>query len=382
MYQGLRNKVFRTLAPVRDPSAAKRPVAFVLTLTIVLSTIATMVLTVPERNPAWDKPLERLLTCLFLLFSLEFLLRVWIAPLADPTRPLRAIRRYLWSFLGALDLLVPFIYWLSRFFPMPDWAPMLVTLFSMFKFARLVPGLAVFTTVFKNEGRSLLSGLLLLIVLLVVTSGIMFILENPAQPEIFRSVPRTLWWGIVTIASVGYGDMTPATPIGRLVAGILMLLGIAVFAVPAGILATGFAKELRKRDFMVTWQTVAKMPLFSGLDASRIASIARLLTSDIIPPDTVIVRKGDQAEAMFFILQGEVEVQVSPNPVRLRGGQYFGEIALLKDTERTATVISTTEVHLLVLDVSDFRRLMKEHPEIKAAIANVADARIARGKDA
>jgi len=119
------------------------------------------------------------------------------------------------------------------------------------------------------------------------------------------------------------------------------------------------------------------MPLFSGLDANSIADISRLLTSEIIPPDTVIVRKGDAAQAMFFILEGDVEVEISPKPTLLTAGQYFGEIALLKDVERTATVTSLTEVHLLVLGVKDFRRLIEENPQIKEAITRVAETRLA-----
>jgi len=194
---------------------------------------------------------------------------------------------------------------------------------------------------------------------------------------VFSSVHHTLWWAIVTIASVGYGDMIPLTPIARLLSGFLMLLGIAVFAVPAGILATGFAKELRKRDFLVTWKAVSRLPLFSGLDANAIGDISRLLTSQILPPDTVIVRKGDAAQAMFFILEGDVEVEINPKPVRLTAGQYFGEIALLKDVERTATVISITEVQLLVLGVKDFRRLIEENPQIRENITRVAESRLA-----
>jgi voltage-gated potassium channel len=158
-----------------------------------------------------------------------------------------------------------------------------------------------------------------------------------------------------------------------------MLLGVATFAVPAGILATGFAKELRKRDFIVTWKTVTQMPLFTGLDAHVIAEISRLLTTQIIPPNTVIVRKGDPAHAMFFVMEGDVHVEVSPRPIRLTAGQYFGEIALVKDIERTASVISISEVRLLVLDVKDFRRLLKNHPGLRETIIRVAESRLASG---
>lgn len=166
------------------------------------------------------------------------------------------------------------------------------------------------------------------------------------------------------------------TALGKVFAGVVMILGIAMFAVPAGILATGFAVELRKRDFVVTWQTVARVPLFAGLDAARIAEIARLLRREIVPPKYAVVRRGEAADAMFFIMSGEVEVDVAPTPRRMGRGQFFGEIALLRDTVRTATVTTVTECQLLSLDVADFRRLLDAHPDLKASITRVAEQRL------
>jgi voltage-gated potassium channel len=148
-----------------------------------------------------------------------------------------------------------------------------------------------------------------------------------------------------------------------------------MFAVPAGILATGFAEELRKRDFVVTWHSVARVPLFAGFDATRIASIARLLKPQIVPAGSVIVRRGDAADAMFFIMEGQVEVELSPSSVRLKPGQYFGEIALLSGGARTATVTAVSESRLLMLESADFTRLTSDHPDLRKAMEKVAAER-------
>jgi voltage-gated potassium channel len=154
-----------------------------------------------------------------------------------------------------------------------------------------------------------------------------------------------------------------------------MLLGIAMFAVPAGILASGFAEEMKRRDFVVTWQVVAGMPLFAKLDASRIAAIARLLRPEIVAANRIIVHRGESAHAMYFIMEGEVEVDVQPTPVRLKPGQFFGEIALLRDLHRTATVTAVRECRLLTLDVTDFRNLMAQYPDLKRQVELVAAER-------
>jgi voltage-gated potassium channel len=118
------------------------------------------------------------------------------------------------------------------------------------------------------------------------------------------------------------------------------------------------------------------VPLFAGLDASGIAAIARLLKPEIAPAHYAIVRRGEPATAMYFIMSGEVEVDVDPHPVHLRSGQFFGEIALLKDSLRTATVTAATETQLLALEAGDFRKLIDQYPDLREKIARIADTRL------
>ena len=129
---------------------------------------------------------------------------------------------------------------------------------------------------------------------------------------------------------------------------------------------------MRRRNFLVTWKTVADVPLFSDLNAGEIAEITRLLHPHGVPAHHVVVHHSDASDAMYFIMSGEVEVEVeieiTPTPVRLKEGQYFGEIALLKDIERTATVITNKDCQLLPLPATDFRNLMKRHPNISEKI--------------
>jgi voltage-gated potassium channel len=315
----------------------------------------------------------------FVIFTIEYLGRLVSATGRDPAAaeaPLLSAWHYLRSPLGIVDALVV-LPQLGHAVGLlgPEWAR-LGAILAVVKIARYARAIPLVTTVFRNEGRPLLAALTVMLVLLVLAASVMYTLEHDAQPRLFSSIPVSLWWAIVTIATVGYGDMAPITVGGRIFAGVTMLIGIAMFAVPAGILATGFASEIRRRDFVVTWNTVAKVPLFAGLDAAGIASIARLLKPQIAPAHYVIVRRGEPATAMFFIMAGEVEVDVQPDPVRLRAGQFFGEIALLRDTQRTATVTALTEVQLLALEASDFRNLIEQYPDLGERIAKVAEGRL------
>jgi voltage-gated potassium channel len=138
-------------------------------------------------------------------------------------------------------------------------------------------------------------------------------------------------------------------------------------------LANGFAVELKKRDFLVTWRLVAKLPLFAELDASVIASIARLLQPKSMPRDGIVFRKGEPGHSMFFVMSGEVEVHVPPKGVRLGAGSYFGEIALVMDT-------AATPCELLELGQTDFQRVCNEYPQLQARVEQEAKTRLANRK--
>lgn len=356
----------------------RRPVSALLVTAVTASVVAAVLETVPG-PPVPPRLLSAVEYAAVALLTLEYLLRTWVAPERDPrgaARPWIPRLRYLRSPHGVIDALAVLPVYLHLVVPLPaDWYRVL-RLLRLLKMARHAPGLSLFAAVVRNERRALLAGLLVMVVLLVVAAGIMYALEREAQPVAFASIPHALWWAIVTLGTVGYGDVVPVTAAGRLVSGMVMILGIAMFAVPAGILAHGFASEIHKRDFVVTWRAVARVPLFSTLDAGRIAEIAGMLKRQVVPAHHVIVRRGGPGDALVFIMGGEVEVDVAPHPVRLGPGQYFGEIALLRDSVRTATVTSLTECQLLVLEVADFRRLLEAHPDLKATIIAMAERRL------
>jgi voltage-gated potassium channel len=370
--------VHTLLEPAEQASVGRQVVTAAL-VTVVVTSVATAVLETLARLASATGLFRSAEAAAVAVLAVEYLLRLWTAPEGDPTgaaRPWRARLRYARSFAGVIDLVALLPAVLPLVAPIhEDWLRAL-RVARLLKLARYAPALPLFAAVLKNERRPLLATLFVVVVLLVLESTIMYTLEREAQPKAFASIPESMWWAIVTIATVGYGDVYPITPAGKVFGSVAMILGIAVFAVPAGILATGFATEIRKRDFVVTWQSVARVPLFAGLDASRIAEIARLLKSQVVPAHYVVVRRGDPADAMFFIMAGEVLIEVEPTPIRLGKGQFFGEIALLLETVRTATITTLTECQFLTLDVEDFRRLLAAHPALKAAITKVAEERL------
>lgn len=345
---------------------------------VLIAVFSAALTTLPDAPPGLASAALRIHIGAAILFTLEYIARVIAAPERQGAAAGagRARLDYVTSAIGLVDLFSAASYWLALGDLIPPRIEAVMALIAVCKLVRYAPGLDIIITVFRQEARPLASAVLALFVVLTIASGIMFLIEHDAQPTVFASIPHTMWWGMVTVASVGYGDMAPMTPLGKVFAAFVMLFGLAMFAVPAGILASGFAGELRRRDFIVTWETVAQVPLFGRLDASRIAAIARLLRPQIIPAHHVVVRRGEPADAMYFIMDGEVEIDLRPTPVRLQKGQHFGEIALLKKTNRTATVTTMTECRLLALDAHEFHRMMAQHPDLAAAIAQITEERL------
>ena len=131
-----------------------------------------------------------------------------------------------------------------------------------------------------------------------------------------------------------------------------------MIALPVAIISTAFAEEVKRRDFVVTWGMLARVPLFSHLSASEIADIMRLLRARTIEQGEILVRRGDAASSMYFITAGEVE------------------IALLHKTKRSGTVTATRKTRLLVLDAQDFHALIERMPTLAAHVHKTAKARL------
>jgi voltage-gated potassium channel len=155
-----------------------------------------------------------------------------------------------------------------------------------------------------------------------------------------------------------------------------MVSGILVFALWAGILATGYAEELRRREFLRTWDLVAKVPFFNNVGASIIADVARLLRPRDYPARAVIMRRGEPGDCMYFIASGEVEVRLRPGAVRLGAGEFVGEIALLTGEPRNATIVAVQPSTLLTLDVVDFRQLLGRQPDLARVVSEEAERRL------
>jgi len=345
---------------------------------VLLSVVSVVMESVPEYGRRFHSIFSLIEYIAVTGFTIEYLLRLWSAPDYTPYTDRSATGARLAFILSGsaiIDFLTILPFYLSLVIPADLRVMVLLRLLRFFKLARYSAGIRTMVAVMEAERKALIATSILLFGAVLFSATAMHIAERAAQPDNFGSIPAAMWWAIVTITTVGYGDVTPITLAGRIIASLTMVTGYVMLGLPVGIVATAFTEEIHRRQFVVTWSMVASVPLFRTLDASVIAEIMRYLSAQSVPPGRMIVRRGEPAQSMYFIAEGEVEVELPGEPVRLGVGQFFGEMAILHKTLRTASVRSVEPTKLLVLDAYDLKSLIERNPQVGETIHRVAENR-------
>jgi voltage-gated potassium channel len=376
----LRHRLYEILEQGSVGDRAGRLVSRLLIVLIVINLIAVVLESVPALRNRFGELFLGVEIASLLVFSIEYALRLWVAAEHPPYRHLtknRARLKFAASAMGIVDLLAVLPFWFMLFVPGDLRVVLVFRILRFLKFARYSPGMRSLLDVLYAERRALLGCLIILLGMTLVAAAVMHLVEGDVQPDKFGTIPEAMWWAIVTLGTIGYGDVVPVTALGKLVASITIFAGLIMIALPVGIVATAFAEQVHRREFIVTWGLVARVPLFSALNAAEISDILKLLRARQVPPGEVIARRGEPAHSMYLIADGEVEIELKNERVRLGAGHFFGEIAALRRTRRSATVTATTDTSLLVLDAHDLHALMAREPRIAEHIHSVARSRLA-----
>jgi voltage-gated potassium channel len=188
-----------------------------------------------------------------LIFTIEYLLRIWTAPYKFTLSPkwpsFLSYVRFIFSFMGILDLCAILPFYLP--FVIIDLRILrilrLVRLLRVFKLTRYNKSFDLIGRVFKNEKDKLFMTFFIVGIMLLLAASVMYAVENVVQPDEFPNILATLWWAVVTLTTVGYGDVYPVTVLGKLLSGIISILGIILIALPSGIISSGFIKEYERK---------------------------------------------------------------------------------------------------------------------------------------
>ena len=181
------------------------------------------------------------------IFSIEYVLRVWSAParndLGNSTNIIKRMK-YIFSFTGLIDFLAIIPSILPYFFGGLDlrWLRVL-RLLRLLKISNYSSALEDFFSAIKADWRSFSAALYLMVIALFLSSAMMYIAEHDSQPEKFSSIPETMWWGLITLTTVGYGDVSPVTPLGKIIGAFTAIMGVCTVALLTGIVASAFANQ-------------------------------------------------------------------------------------------------------------------------------------------
>lgn len=187
-----------------------------------------------------------------IVFTIEYLLRFWTSDFIYPQKtPFRARLKYAFSFIAVIDLLAILPFYIPFLIPVDLRvlrAIRIVRLLRIFKFNRYTDAFSIIGRVLKNKASQLMSSIFVVLTLVIITSVLMYNFENASQPDKFRNVFDGMWWAVATFTTVGYGDIYPVTAIGKLLSGIIAMLGIGLVAVPTGIISAGFVEQTQCSD--------------------------------------------------------------------------------------------------------------------------------------
>ena len=376
----IRRRAYRVLEEAPRDDLPSLIVNRLLVALIGLNLVAVVLGSVPSFAATFQFEFAVIEIVSLVVFTIEYAVRIWIA--ADRPQPNRrrphwpAWLAYVVSPSGLIDLLAVLPFWFGLFVSADFRVLLVFRIVRFLKLARYSPAMRSLLDALYAERRALLGCVIILLGATVVAATVMHVVEGPVQPQVFGTIPDAMWWAVVTLTTTGYGDAVPITPLGKVVGGLTTLMGILMLALPVGIVATAFANEIHRRDFVVTWGMVARVPLFAGLTAGEIADIARLLSAQTIEAGGVVVRRGDAGRSMYFISAGEVEIELPSETVRLGVGHFFGEVAVLRRARRSATVTAVTRTHLLVLEASDLHALMERDPRLAERVNEVVRNRV------
>jgi voltage-gated potassium channel len=245
----IRHRIYDLLEPTEGDDLWGRRVDVFLMLLILLNVIAVILSTVEGIHSAIPRVFLVFDWFSVVVFGVEYLLRVWAA-VENPRyqRPVLGRLRFMCSPLALVDLvaILPWLLPITGTDLRSVRAIRLLRMLRVFKFSRYSRGVHVMLEVIRARKEELVAALGMLVTLLIVASTVVYFAERHTQPEVFSSIPASMWWGISTLTTVGYGDIYPVTVMGQIFGAVVSVGGLLLVALPTGILGAGFVEEFEK----------------------------------------------------------------------------------------------------------------------------------------
>ena len=224
----------------------------------------------------------------------------------------------------------------------------LFRLLRLLKIARYSPALSTLGAVVRAERRALFGTFLLLICAVLIAATLMHLVEGRVQPTVFGTIPDAMWWAVTTLTTVGYGDVIPVTPLGRMIAGLTMIAGLGLFALPVGIIATGFVETIHRKDFVVTSYQVHEARAHG-------ADVVLLIVAAL--EQNALVGLLERVESLGMTALVEVHTEAEADRALSAGASVIG--------------VNARDLTTLTVDMSTFERIA---PGLPTGVVKVAES--------
>lgn len=271
-----RNACYHILAPASEAHEYKKcsKLFDILLIALIIVNVAAMMLeTVPGIPALWQHELHTIEVVSVLIFTVEYILRVYSSASAPnrtsqangtsqakgtsradgtPQEKTTAWKKrwaYITSPMALVDLMAILPFYLSVFVAFDLRILRVFRVLRILKIGRYSRSMQTLVTVLRNESHSLIAAISVLLLFTVIAATCIYYIEHTAQPDVFSSIPASLWWALVTLTTVGYGDAVPVTALGKIFGGLITIMGICFYALPAGILSSSYTTQMQlKRD--------------------------------------------------------------------------------------------------------------------------------------
>ena len=246
----LKKRLFEILEAASDSLSSKIVGTFIMVV-IILNVFAFILETVESLSIQYGFFFASFEIFSVAVFTIEYALRLWSCTTDGRfSSPVTGRIRFAKTPLAVVDLIAILPFYLPLIFPVDARFVRilrLLRLFRLLKIARYSESLKTFGHVLKSKKEQLAVSIFVLVIVLLFVSTVMYFVEHEAQPKAFASIPDAMWWGVVTMGTVGYGDVVPITALGKFVGGVVIILAIGFFALPVGVIFSGFLEQAQKK---------------------------------------------------------------------------------------------------------------------------------------
>ena len=251
MITPLQQRTHEILAGIREHDRASQAFQWFIITLVILNVAAVILATVEELRREYELFYRLFEIFSVAVFTVEYVLRVWSCTASDEYRhPVRGRLRFMVTPAAIIDLLAILPFFIPRITNVDLRAIRALRLFRLLrllKLGRFSSSIDIFSDVITQKKEQIFIAVIAVSILLVFSSSAIYFAEKQAQPQAFSSIPAAMWWGVATLTTVGYGDVVPVTTVGKILGGFVSFLGIGLFALPAGILASGFEEAVERK---------------------------------------------------------------------------------------------------------------------------------------